>query len=48
MRRRSGPRYSALFAKVRCVLEALDEAKENKNTVLLPSKVKVWRTFAII
>jgi len=34
------------FAKVRGILEALDEAKVNKNTMLLPSKVKIWRTYA--
>ena len=36
------------FAKVRGVIESLDEAKANKNTVLLPTTTKVWRTFAAI
>lgn len=38
----------AKFATVRGVVKASDEAKENKKTVLNPSVVKVWRTFATI
>ncbi len=36
------------FAKVSRVIESMDYAKENKNTVLLPSAVKVWRVGATI
>lgn len=36
------------FSMVRAVVESRDDAKENKNTTLLPSTVKVWRTFATI
>lgn len=38
----------AKFATVRCVVEALDYAKENKFGSLNPTTVKVWRTFAHI
>ena len=37
-----------LFAKVRGITESFDYAKENKGTCLLPTVVKVWRTFATI
>lgn len=36
------------FATVKAILESIDDAKENKNTVLRPSKVTVWRMFARI
>lgn len=38
----------AKFARVQNVLEAIDDAKVNKNTTLRPSKVTVWRTYARI
>jgi len=38
----------AKFAKVRGTIETLDDAVRNRNTVLRPSKVRVWRTFAVI
>ena len=38
----------AMFAKVKGITESLDYAKENKGTCLLPTVVKVWRTFATI
>lgn len=38
----------AQFAKVRRVLQSWDDAKVNRNTVLRPSKVKVWRVFATV
>lgn len=38
----------AKFAKVRGTIETLDDAVVNRNTVLKPSKVRVWRTFAVI
>lgn len=38
----------AKFAKVRGVIETLDDAVRNRGTVLRPSKVRVWRTFAVI
>jgi len=38
----------AKFATVRGITESVDYAKENKNTVLRPTTVKVWRTFAAI
>lgn len=38
----------ANFAKVRGTIETLDDAVRNRNTVLRPSKVRVWRTFAVI
>lgn len=36
------------FATVRGTLESFDEAVENKNTVLRPTMIKVWRTYATI
>lgn len=36
------------FATVRGTVESMDYCKENKNTVMLPSAVKVWRVFARI
>ena len=39
----------ARFATVkRAARECLDDAKENKGTCLRPTKVKVWRTWAVI
>jgi len=38
----------AQFAKVRGTIETLDDAVVNRNTTLRPSKVRVWRTFAVI
>lgn len=49
--RDSAARWASLLAKfatVRGTIETLDDAKVNRNTVLLPSKVRVWRTFARI
>lgn len=34
------------FAKVRGIVETTDLAKVNKGTCMLPTRVKVWRTFA--
>lgn len=34
------------FAKVKGVRQTVDDAKVNMNTVLKPSKVVVWRTYA--
>ena len=31
---------------LRGITESMDDAKENKNTVMKPSKVKVYRVFA--
>lgn len=36
------------FAKVRGVVESVEDAKENKGTCLLPTKVKVASLFAVI
>lgn len=36
------------FATVKGTLESLDDGAENKNTVLRPTTVKVWRTYATI
>ena len=36
------------FAKVRSVVEHVEYAKVNKNSVLLPSTVKVWLTGAVL
>lgn len=36
------------FATVRCVTKNIDYAKHNKNTVMKPSTVDVYRTFAAI
>ncbi len=36
------------FSTVRGIIPSVDYAKENKNTVLRPSTIKVWRTFACI
>jgi len=36
------------FSTFRGITECLDDTKENKGTCLLPTKVKVWRTFAAI
>lgn len=36
------------FSKVKGIVETFDYAKVNKNTALLPSRVKVWRTYATI
>jgi hypothetical protein len=39
----------ARFAKVEAVaLRSLDLAKKNKNTVITPSRVRVYRTYAVI
>jgi hypothetical protein len=38
----------AQFAKVRGIIEMLDDAVVNKNTALKPSKVKVVRVFAAV
>ena len=38
----------ATFAKVRGLIKSIDYAKENKNTMLKPSTVEVWRVFARI
>jgi hypothetical protein len=39
----------ARFAKVKkAALESVDNAVENKGTVLRPTMVKVWRTYAVI
>lgn len=39
----------ARFAKVRVAAKAcLDDAALNKGTVLMPSKVHVWRTWATV
>lgn len=49
--RESAERWAGLlgrFAKVRGITHSVDYAKENKNTVLRPSTVEVWRTFARI
>lgn len=34
------------FAKLRGVIEDYVEAKENKNTVMNPTRVHVWRVYA--
>lgn len=36
------------FAKVRGVIPSTDYAKENKGTVLLPTTINVFRTFAVM
>jgi hypothetical protein len=36
------------FARIRGVTESTDYCKENRNTVLLPSTVKVWRVWATV
>lgn len=36
------------FSRVRGVIKALDDAQVNKGSVLCPSTVVVWRTFARI
>lgn len=36
------------FATVRSTVESIDECKVNKNSVMLPSVVKVWRVWATI
>jgi uncharacterized membrane-anchored protein len=36
------------FAKVRGVIPAIDYAKKNKNTVMLPTTINVFRTFAVM
>jgi hypothetical protein len=38
----------AKFSTVKGVIESTDEAKINKGTSLLPTKVKVWRTYSTI
>lgn len=38
----------AKFAKVNNVGQGIDEAKVNKNTVLLPTVIHVWRVWATI
>ncbi len=34
------------FTKIRGILETTTDAKENRGTALVPSKVKVWRLYA--
>lgn len=49
--RETADRWAALlsrFSRVKGVIETYDDAVINRNTVLLPSKVKVFRTFAVI
>ena len=36
----------AQFAQIRAVVPAIDYAQDNKKTVMRPSTVRVWRTFA--
>lgn len=36
------------FAHVKSVMHSMDEAKVNTNTVLRPTMVKVWRTYATL
>jgi hypothetical protein len=36
------------IAKYKGVIETIDYAKKNQNTVLLPSTIKVWRAWFII
>lgn len=36
------------FATVKGVIESYDDAVDNKNTVLRPTVVKVWRTYATV
>ena len=38
----------AKFAKVNNIGQGIDEAKVNKNTVLLPTVIRVWRVWATI
>jgi hypothetical protein len=38
----------ARVATVRGVLKSVDYAKENRNTVLKPTTIEVWRVFARI
>lgn len=38
----------ARFAKVRGITHDMDEAKQNKGTVMRPTMIEVWRTFAAI
>ncbi len=40
--------FLAKFSKVQAVKESTDYAKENHNTVLLPSRVSVWRVWSTI
>ena len=38
----------AKFSTVRGITKSMEDAKENSNTVMNPTKVTVWRTFAVI
>jgi hypothetical protein len=50
--RATAERWAMLLAKFatvkRAALKCLDDAKENKGTCLRPTKVEVWRTYAVI
>lgn len=49
--RETAERWAGLlrrFAKIKAIGPGIDDAKVNRNTVLVPSVVKVWRTWATI
>lgn len=50
--RETAERWAGLVAKFatvrRAALECADDAKVNKGTCLRPTKVKVWRTYAVM